>query len=473
MNLQFKIEHQKDFDSYQIVIFDSDLIASNETILHAKAVIFEIAKETPLYAIALIQKLASLQDLDALFLQCVYQSYKKFLVDNCFEHFESICQNVLRRTQNKDSIRFQIAHYIQNLIEGEETENPSFKQAKDWIETLIPGFVHSLLHDSFKIHKELAVQYEGMNLSHHAFPDIVAYQNKTYIAFREGKSHGGHGDLGKIVILEAIYNSLQKNWDFKEIIKLESPSYDLRDPHFFITPSQTLKLIIGGLKVNKKGAATEFKTHVASLDNNSWKIEEAVLDESLKQKRGQWIWRVTLNPKNNRLYGFSYGIKSPLHLVESEDGIRYKKVMTLKVPDFKESLNEATLRFDENGKAFALIRTEKNGLLLTSDFSSDYLKWQYQSLNVRLGGPNFLLDKNKRVIAGSRFFFLNPDNTLDFGTVIGFIDHQRFIPLIRFESDQDTSYPGMLLENDDEITFLYYSGKCQSLSSLYITKIKN
>lgn len=113
-----------------------------------------------------------------------------------------------------------------------------------------------------------------------------------------------------------------------------------------------------------------------------------------------WIWRVTWHK------GIGYGIMYSLHyemkkgkrirtmqasLLRTKNGRHFEKVSPI---DIDGSPNESTIRFDKNNKMYILVRRETEdqmGVIASSE--SPYKKWQFNKLNSRLGGPNFLFFK--------------------------------------------------------------------------------
>jgi hypothetical protein len=88
-----------------------------------------------------------------------------------------------------------------------------------------------------------------------------------------------------------------------------------------------------------------------------------------------------------------------LYLVKTTDGRNFQKVSKIELDGFP---NEATIRFDESGKMFVLIRRElddKMGVLAKSSFP--YTHWEFDKLTYRLGGPNFIFYGDK-IIVGTR-----------------------------------------------------------------------
>lgn len=470
MKIDFKLKKIENSQNYQYEIYLGKKLISNTDLLREKHQWKNIAEKNPLNGVAFIQALAIAGDVESAFLQCIYQTYQKFLENGETYQFERLYNLVLERS-TAPSLKFYIAIYIKTLLEEETSQDKEVIHAKEILHKLIPGFEKVLLSDIYKVHKEQKIRTPEMQKPHNAFPDLFKFEGVFYMAFREANSHVDHGDLGVIRILKGRYSEHTKTWKFENNQVLSHSKYDLRDPRFFVNTENQLMLIMGGSKINKNDMTTKMVPHVATFENDKWRMQQAILEPNTTEKKGQWIWRVTWNLKDNIGYALSYGISKKLSLLQTKDGVHFKKIIDLSTDQLDEPFNEATIRFKQDGTMVALIRTQKHGLIATSTFSSGYKDWKFQILPCRLGGPNFLIKPDGEMIAGTRYFFLEKDNHLSFGTVIAFMDEKTLIPLMKLKSGNDNSYPGMILEDNGDISFLYYSGQSDDTTDLYITRI--
>lgn len=469
-NLQFKFINLNDSEKsslhYKCEIYKGETLASFQDLLENKSSLKNIAKKNPLHGIAFVQKLAEAKDLEAIFIQCIYHTYKNFLVNGRLEPLDNLITLILERKQS-DSFKSNLASYIKVIIEGNESLK-EHQEAKELLNALMPGFEETILSDAYTLIEPQLVEIKNKTYSHHAFPDIIKYKNDYFIAFRAGKGHANYNDLGVIIILKGCLKKNEKKWEFEEISKLIHEEFDLRDPKFFVNHQNELMLVIGASKIDKKGKTVEMTPHIAKLEKEKWFLSPAILNKK-KFKKGEWIWRVTYNPYDGFCYGISYGFDQKLSLLKSEDGISYTEITRLSFDPLDEPWNEVTIRFEKDGTMIALIRTERHGLIGQAKKENGYIDWDYTILPFHLGGPNFVMQPSGKLIAGTRYFFLNLDNTLDFATIAAYMDTTNLVPFLRFKSDEDNSYPGMVAEENGEITFLYYSGTKDS-SDLFITR---
>src|SRR5262249_35133829 len=140
-----------------------------------------------------------------------------------------------------------------------------------------------------------------------------------------------------------------------------------------------------------------------SHDGSTWTKPEKVLEP------GHWLWRVTWH--DGKAYGISkYGL-SPTeppdnarrqNLVSSADGIHWHLVKELKVPGGDES----TVRFRGDGRMVALVRrslaTANEAYIGVS--GPPYQDWQWHPASVFVGGPNFIVLPDGKMVAGGRYY---------------------------------------------------------------------
>lgn len=447
------------------------------------------AKKNSLFAMALIHKLADDNVVTAVGLRTLYQSYHKFfdhpdksqLIDCCHRVMGDENAGVLPR--NCAKYLLAILHPTSAVRKGKAIHNfelEDLSAARAFLNRLIPSIEETLTMKLPKIiYNEQEVTIAEMEASHNAFPDLIKHKGHYYVCFREGSSHVLYNDFGKIRVLRGDFNETTKKWKWKQETLLSKEGFDLRDPRFFVTDKQELHMIIGGSIIDEKDETVRMVPHVARKENGQWSLFEADADPSADGPNGQWIWRVTWNPFDKHGYAFSYGKGSVLSLMKSSDGIRFEKIADVGCAPITE-LSEGTLRFQSDGKAIALIRSRRNGLIGTSLPSDGYSNWSLNIVPFRIGGPDFQIEESAlqgchergKMWVASRHFFLNEDNTLDEATIVGCMNEKTIVPLIRLRSYLDNSYPGMVLEDDGTATIIHYSSSSESISKIYVTRVK-
>jgi hypothetical protein len=293
---------------------------------------------------------------------------------------------------------------------------------------------------------------------HNAFTDLIRFEGKWFCTFREGDAHvGGDGGIRVLVSMNGE--------DWASAALLTERGVDLRDPKFSVTPDGRLMLALGGSVYEGKTLKDRQPRVAFSKDGRAWSDPQRVLE------RGDWLWRVTW--QEGRAYGISYhsltGAQAKgewaVKLVESRDGVNYRLVKNLEVPGRP---NEATVRFFENGEAVALLRREASDKAAWIGVSrAPFTDWKWQSAGLFIGGPNFIILPNGKMIAGGREMKLAPIGPKMF---LGEMTAQAVTPQLILPSGGDCSYPGMVW-HDDTLWVSYYSSH-EGKSSTYLAKVK-
>ena len=299
---------------------------------------------------------------------------------------------------------------------------------------------------------------------HNAFTDLIRFKGNFYCVFREGSGHVGGSD-GKIRILQSKDGQI---WN--ELALLEKKGFDLRDAKLSITPQGRIMVIIGGsiyvdkiLKGRIPHVSFSNSTGTTFSDPESVEIDPTIVSW------GDWIWRVTWHKGIG--YGIDYQVgpderKGPtsLFLVKTLDGKKYTKVSKLELSGFP---NEATIRIDKQNTMHTMIRRElddKVGVMAKSTYP--YVDWNFQKMPMRLGGPNFIFDKNQtNIIAATR---IHEGTNLSTGIFVK-KGSEDFKEIIRLPSGGDTSYAGMV--NYGNYLWVSYYSSHEGKASIYLAKI--
>jgi hypothetical protein len=292
-----------------------------------------------------------------------------------------------------------------------------------------------------------------------AFTDLIRFGDAFYCSFRVGNNHAG-GEDGKVRIIRS-----QNGDHWETVALLDKPGLDLRDPKLSITPDGRIMVIIGGSVYDGK-TRLDMRPQVSFSDHSgssfSSPIEVHIKPES--GRKNSWIWRVTWNEGTG--YGTRVQIKSQnswsVYIDKTTDGSHFEEVSQLDVDGLP---NESTIRFDDKGKMYVMVRREggdKMGILAKS--KPPYTNWIYEKLDFQLGGPNFLFLDKKRLVMGTRKYKNERKTQILITDLDGNVKKTFVLP-----SGGDTSYPGMLIFND-QLWVSYYSSHEEG-SNIYLTKI--
>lgn len=321
------------------------------------------------------------------------------------------------------------------------------------------------LHNSHAQKIEYSIEKVwGDGTWHCAFTSIVEFKGRYYISFREYDSHifNSKGDAeGRIRIISSKNG---KKWQSVALISKEG--YDLRDPKLSVTPDNRLMVTVGGSIYRNKVLVGCEPQVIFSADGNEFSEPSPIKLDSKTKGTHDWLWRVTWH--EGVAYGVSYSKKEnnkwELYLYKGTDGINYDLVSHLDCDGFP---NETTVRFLEDGRMALLIRRDngdRRNIWATS--AAPFTDWTRTKTASHMGGPDFIVLGEDKIVAGGRTTFMGaPQTTLFTGNDAG-----RFIEKITLPSAGDNSYPGFLRVGD-ELWVSYYSCHETEGPSIYLAKI--
>lgn len=297
---------------------------------------------------------------------------------------------------------------------------------------------------------------------HNALCDLICYNGRLLCVFRESDTHVAGKD-GIIRILQSFDGEM---WE--PIARIEETGIDLRDPKLSITPQGALMLLVCGAKYRKKRYLTRQPLAAFSEDGKKWTPFSPILQER------DWLWRVTWH--NGIAYGASYCAVDEanpkgewaLRLYSSSTGLDYALVTQWAIPG---KPNESTVRFDSKGRMIALVRREQpfqNKAWIGSS-QPPYNEWNWKETSHHLGGPNFLILPDDTMWASGRFVEVNPYGRFGRTVLAMMTFDDLYLDLLLPSGGIDTSYPGMLYEN--EILWLNYYSSHESKTAIYVAKI--
>ncbi|GEP44550.1 sialidase family protein [Brevifollis gellanilyticus] len=299
---------------------------------------------------------------------------------------------------------------------------------------------------------------------HNAFTDLAFFKNQFYCCFREADAHVG-GD-GKIRIM---LSTSGDTWvSYAEIAEKGT---DLRDPKLEVTPDgKRLYMLCGG---SLYGGTTELKgrrpRYSTTTDGKVWTPPQKLLAE------GDWLWRATVNPADQKFYGVSYnthpatGGPKPeaewsLKSYTSVDGSVWQLSSIMQVPG---QPNETTMRFLKDGTALALVRREAADKLgYIGSATAPYREWKWTPLNTVVQGQNFIQLPDGSLVAGSRGRGATPGAHM----VLYKMTPTSLEPMLELPSGGDCSYPGMVFHKG-HLWVSYYSSH-EGKSAIYMAKVR-
>lgn len=287
---------------------------------------------------------------------------------------------------------------------------------------------------------------------HSAFTDLIRFKDQWFCSFRVGAKHVSAD--GAIQVLKSTDGL---NWS--PAARIQSSEADLRDPKLSITPDGRLMITGAASWQHVSNPPIVLQSQAwFSDDGEKWSEPTPIGDPNV------WLWRTTWHQGTAYTIGYSLDKKDrSIRIYQSRDGKNFTVLADRLVTDAYP--NEATLRFNENGIGYCLLRREGgDGLLGTS--KTPYAEWQWQDVGTRIGGPELFVGPGDRMLATVRLY--QPKVR----TAVGEIDREtgKFSERLTLPSSGDCSYAGMKQWND-RIWMSYYSSH-EGRTAIYFARLK-
>jgi hypothetical protein len=317
----------------------------------------------------------------------------------------------------------------------------------------------SLLHAQVPTAELISVEKIWDKAPHNGFTDLTRFKNLFYCCFREGESATkGEGTIRTLI------SASGKTW--VDNTSISEAGTDLRDPKIIVTPDEKRLYLLCGGQSATLGRQPRYAT---SMDGKVWTPMQKLLS------KGDWLWRVSINPADKRFYGACYNIHPSsggpapekewsLKDYASADGSVWQLSSIMNVPG---QPSETTLRFLKDGSALALIARQggdRKGVIGMA--KAPYRDWTYAATGLPLGGPNFIELPDGKLIAGSRGYGKTPGAHM----VLFAMTPTGLTPILELPSGGDCSYPG-LYWHDDLLHVTYYSSH-EGKAAIYYARVK-
>jgi hypothetical protein len=298
---------------------------------------------------------------------------------------------------------------------------------------------------------------------HSAFTDLIRFNGQLYCTFREGSGHipGLNG------VVRVIRSTDGAHW--QSIAVLEEPHVDLRDPKLSVTPDGRLMINMGASYYHgSQRQAIESRVSFSDRDGGTFSRPKKIEFPPEAQTGADWLWRVTWHGET--AWGCLQQVPDREHrslrLVKSRNGVHYDVVATLDVA----GANETTLRFLEDERLLAMIRSEAGDARGSIGIASPpYTEWTFSVSNKRYGGPNLMQLPNGTWLAGSRGYEGKTATTqlwqLD-------VDQSLFRELLTLPSGGDTSYPGFVLDESNKRLYVSYYSSHEHKAAIYLATLR-
>ncbi len=301
----------------------------------------------------------------------------------------------------------------------------------------------------------------GVIDSYCAFTDLAFVGDSFFVTFRESNAHVGGRD-GRIAVIKS-----NDGIAWTRVADFRMDDFDLRDSKLAMDDNGQLMVWFTG--ADYEGTYLERrKTWISFWDSVNSEFGPMIEtfagpDGVYQQYESEWPWRLTWN--NSMAYTASYRSISAHPnqdhwLFNSTDGIQFNAVVKMPLP---ARSSEMTLRFANNDEMICLVRSYANQAYIGwSDLAGGYTTWSWNalldenSLHREIGGPNFIILPNGRLLAAGRQY----QSTSTGSKMTGLFEITKdglWEDLLELPSGGDNSYAGLYLDGNT-LYISYYSG---------------
>jgi hypothetical protein len=211
-----------------------------------------------------------------------------------------------------------------------------------------------------------------------------------------------------------------------------------------------------------------------SADGQAWSSFHSIAKER------EWLWRASWN--GSTAYAASYPTGqlpevTNLTLWKSPDGESWQPLPAINLPDGVRT-NEVTLRFDEKGILFALVRNEHpdDRQSWWAMAKAPYTKWSWLPASHIANGPDFIKLPTGQWAYGGRDYLKKDGSSavVEDGTPpvvsIGHVIEGQLMPQLTLPSGGDCGYPG-LVWHEGHLWVSYYSTH-EGSTAIYVAQVK-
>jgi hypothetical protein len=272
---------------------------------------------------------------------------------------------------------------------------------------------------------------------HNAFTALARFRDQYWLAFRTGKDHNSAD--GDILVLRSADG---KEW--AEAYRLNAAPDD-RDPQFLLVGK---RLLLYDPAMTGKDCTTYA---VYTEDGKTWSKPQPVYEPRYI------LWKPCAH--GGKYYATAHkkdeegdGKGRAVHLIVSEDGLRWQKVSTIRAGNWE---SETTLHFEKNGHLLAFLR-QKYGSPACEVLEADapYTEWKR-----RPAGVPHLSGHSIHTFKGTTYLFSRTVDaaTKKTGTMIYTLSDGKLQPYCVVPSGGDCSYAEAVEHGDDMLVTFYSS----------------
>jgi len=233
---------------------------------------------------------------------------------------------------------------------------------------------------------------------------------------------------------------------------------DDRDPHLIVADDR-LYVIVGTSSWSEAmpeiGKEKRYvRTYCSYTDDGiNWSKPQQIYEDHY------WVWGVGY--ADGIFYGLAYSgdgkladAATHLHLVRSNDALDWEKVSQVS-PDG----SEATFRMAEDGTMRVAIRDKKETMLSIATAKPPFEDWQLTDVDKIIPAPKLIQVGGQEYIIGHHHLpdSNNPGSYIDRRTSVWRIEDYKLEHVLDLPSSGDTSYVGVIIQEDESVLLIYYS----------------
>lgn len=298
------------------------------------------------------------------------------------------------------------------------------------------------------------------NAAHNAFTDIVEFNNKYYIVFREGTTH-----VSRDGIIRLLESDDLENWESIKVFEISN--IDLRDPKLSVSPSNDLLVYAGGAFLNEYQNYTH-ETYMWITSNLSEWSEKITIS-----RKGEWLWRFRWNDTSKNAFGFAYNTgriwnneDHKLILYRGEGSYTFSPIYTythIFELERKSTVSESDIIFLNGDVLFTVVRRENTALF---GFGyAPYTRLHWNETNQKVSSPA-LFKYNEKILLSGRYY-----DTKNSTSIFGLdMVSKEIKEILRLPSRGDTGYSGIMVK--DQYIYVSYYSDHEGKTSIYLSKIK-
>lgn len=309
--------------------------------------------------------------------------------------------------------------------------------------------------------KLLDIKRVSKSAAHCAFTDLIENpfdkSRKTLMCcYRQATNHVS---ADGVLVVSTIDKA---SFQIRHRVIIRESNADLRDPKFSHDGSRLMLTSYAKTYLDNGKMVTKMMTYFTTT-GLSWS------GANRHGKSGWWLWNHTWH--NSDAYGFAYNRPSntlSLYKGDPTRAMQLHKAEAFSLDKHKKGYpNESTILFNSNGDAFAFLRRDAD--TFSAQFGTSkppYTKWSWHDLGIYIGGPAAVaLGESLYIVAGRHVDW----DSRQFTTKIWLFDSvtKTLTELNTLPSNGDTSYPGLVIENDT-LYMSYYSCHIDNQARVYM-----